>query len=183
MMLEILGPRWTGPRYTLESAVRRFLRARSRSYLGRLLGDRGFAVAAAVSLAATGMTGALPPVELSDVVAGTGGFVMNGIAAYDFAGFSVSDAGDVNGDGWADLIVGAYIADPGGNTNAGESYVVLGRLDCPGDCGGDNDANVGIVDFLGLLSQWGGPGTCDFDGGGVGIVDFLEMLANWGPCP
>ena len=53
---------------------------------------------------------------------------------------------------------------------------------CPWDCGGDNDNNVGIVDFLALLSQWGTPGTCDFDGGGVGIVDFLKLLANWGPC-
>ena len=54
---------------------------------------------------------------------------------------------------------------------------------CPWNCGGDNDGNVGIVDFLALLSQWGSPGSCDFDGGGVGIVDFLALLANWGPCP
>ena len=55
---------------------------------------------------------------------------------------------------------------------------------CPWDCGGDNDGNVGIVDFLALLANWGGPeDPCDFDGGGVSIVDFLELLANWGPCP
>ena len=48
---------------------------------------------------------------------------------------------------------------------------------------GDNDGNVGIVDFLELLAQWDGGGSCDFDGGGVGIVDFLALLANWGPCP
>ncbi len=53
---------------------------------------------------------------------------------------------------------------------------------CPWDCG-DGDGTAGIVDFLALLAQWGGPGNCDFDGGGVGIVDFLELLANWGPCP
>jgi len=53
---------------------------------------------------------------------------------------------------------------------------------CPWDCG-DNDGNVGIVDFLFLLVQFGTPGSCDFDGGGVGINDFLELLANWGPCP
>ncbi len=47
----------------------------------------------------------------------------------------------------------------------------------------NDDGNVGIVDFLALLGQWGGPGSCDFDGGGVGITDFLELLANWGPCP
>jgi len=54
---------------------------------------------------------------------------------------------------------------------------------CPWDCGGDNDGNTGITDFLALLAQWGGLGSCDFDGGGVGINDFLELLANWGPCP
>jgi len=53
---------------------------------------------------------------------------------------------------------------------------------CPWNCA-DADGNVGIVDFLALLAQWGGPGTCDFDGGGVGINDFLALLANWGPCP
>ena len=36
---------------------------------------------------------------------------------------------------------------------------------------------------LELLAQWGGGGSCDFDGGGIGINDFLELLANWGPCP
>lgn len=54
---------------------------------------------------------------------------------------------------------------------------------CPWDCGGDNDGTVGIVDFLALLAQWGGSGSCDFDGGGVGITDFLALLVYWGPCP
>jgi len=52
------------------------------------------------------------------------------------------------------------------------------------DCAGDNNDNVGIVDFLALLAQWGQVGaSCDFDGDGVGITDFLTLLANWGPCP
>ena len=55
---------------------------------------------------------------------------------------------------------------------------------CRWDCGGDHDGNVGIVDFLALLAQWGQVGTsCDFDGGGVGIVAFLDLLAHWGACP
>ncbi len=69
------------------------------------------------------------PVNLSDVAAGTGGFVINGIDPGDFSGFSVSGAGDVNGDGLADVIVGADLADPGGNLSAGESYVVFGKAD------------------------------------------------------
>jgi hypothetical protein len=41
-------------------------------------------------------------VELSDIAAGTGGFVINGESAGDFSGHSVSNAGDVNGDGLDD---------------------------------------------------------------------------------
>ncbi|MDJ0648962.1 MAG: calcium-binding protein [Xenococcaceae cyanobacterium MO_188.B19] len=60
---------------------------------------------------------------------GTNGFVINGIDSGDLSGFSVSNAGDVNGDGFDDLIIGAYLADPNGNGNAGESYVVFGGAD------------------------------------------------------
>jgi Ca2+-binding RTX toxin-like protein len=67
-------------------------------------------------------------VELSDVEAGTGGFVINGVSEYDFAGSSVSGAGDVNGDGFGDLIVGAESDDPNG-PNSGASFVVFGKTD------------------------------------------------------
>lgn len=94
----------------------------------------------------------MPPVNLSDVAAGIGGFVINGIDPNDRSGLSVSGAGDVNGDGLADLIVGAYGANAGGSLFAGESYVIFGPS-CPWDCGGDNDGVVGIVDFLELLAH------------------------------
>jgi hypothetical protein len=38
-------------------------------------------------------------------------------------------AGDVNGDGLDDLIVGAYQADPNNKSSAGKSYVVFGKQD------------------------------------------------------
>lgn len=57
---------------------------------------------------------------------GANGFSMEGVAAGDFSGRAVSDAGDINGDGVADLIVGAYFADPNGGSS-GSSYVVFGK--------------------------------------------------------
>jgi hypothetical protein len=67
---------------------------------------------------------------LATLVAGDGsaGFVLNGIDVLDYSGRSVSAARDVNGDGIGDLIMGAFGADADGRANAGESYVVLGRL-------------------------------------------------------
>jgi hypothetical protein len=38
-------------------------------------------------------------IELSAIAAGIGGFVINGESARDYSGCSVSNAGDVNGDG------------------------------------------------------------------------------------
>ena len=56
----------------------------------------------------------------------TNGFRLDGVAEFDFSGWSVSGAGDVNNDGADDLIIGAYLADSNG-TNSGSSYVVFGR--------------------------------------------------------
>ena len=68
-------------------------------------------------------------INLSAIASGTGGFVINGEDLRDSSGDSVSNAGDVNGDGLDDLIVGAYAADPSSKTNAGRSYVIFGKKD------------------------------------------------------
>ncbi len=57
---------------------------------------------------------------------GSNGFRLDGIDANDASGSSVASAGDVNGDGFDDILVGAYRGDPGGDSYAGETYVVFG---------------------------------------------------------
>jgi len=67
------------------------------------------------------------PVQLSDLD-GINGFQLDGEAAGDESGYSVRRAGDVNGDGIYDVIVGAHFADPSGKSNAGRSYVIFGHM-------------------------------------------------------
>src|SRR5687768_3872875 len=70
-------------------------------------------------------------IDLADITAGDGslGFVLQGERAYDQSGRSVALAGDVNGDGFDDLIVGAWAAGgpADGRDFAGDSYVIFGQ--------------------------------------------------------
>lgn len=74
-------------------------------------------------------TGAGPgSINLTEVANGKGGFAITGHAKEDNSGSQVATAGDVNGDGAADLLVGALWND-GGGINAGRSYVIFGKND------------------------------------------------------
>ena len=72
---------------------------------------------------ASGFTAAINLSSLN----GSNGFRLDGVAADDRLGWSAASAGDVNGDGYADMIVSAYQADPNSRSNAGSSYVVFGN--------------------------------------------------------
>lgn len=52
---------------------------------------------------------------------GTNGFRIKGAATGDRIATSLSAAGDVNGDGFDDIVIGAISADPQGRDTAGVS--------------------------------------------------------------
>ena len=70
-------------------------------------------------------TGFAPAIALASLN-GTSGFRLEGIGEADRNGWAVSAAGDVNGDGFDDLISSAVGSSVAG-TNAGSCYVVFGR--------------------------------------------------------
>ncbi|NKI36207.1 choice-of-anchor D domain-containing protein [Wenzhouxiangella sp. XN79A] len=57
---------------------------------------------------------------------GSDGFSIDGEASPDRLGWAVAGAGDVNGDGLDDLLLGAPLASPNG-TESGRSYLLFGR--------------------------------------------------------
>jgi len=73
-----------------------------------------------------GSTIGFPSTFDSSTINGTNGFVIKGIAGSDYTGWSAEGAGDVNGDGIKDIIIGALWADPNGN-KSGKAYIVFGR--------------------------------------------------------
>jgi hypothetical protein len=87
------------------------------------------------------------------------GFAILGGAEYDRAGFSVASAGDVNGDGFDDVIVGAYLQD-GGGASAGAAYIVFGRA-----------SGLGTIDLAALAPARGfmirGDAANDYAGSSV----------------
>jgi hypothetical protein len=87
--------------------------------------DQGTAYGAGASYVVFGKTSGFTSLLDVTTLDGTNGFRINGTASYDQAGNSVSGAGDINGDGFDDLIVGARFADQNGSYS-GSTYVVFG---------------------------------------------------------
>ena len=107
---------------------------------------------------------------------GSNGFVLNGIDSRDYSGFSVSGAGDINGDGIHDLIIGALGADPNGNDRAGETYVVFGsdeEFDASLDLSTLNGSNGFVLNGIDFRDHSGRSVSGAGDINGDGIDDLI----------
>ncbi|MDB5472466.1 MAG: hypothetical protein JWR84_4026 [Caulobacter sp.] len=106
--------------------------------------------------------GLLPGATLASVD-GTNGFQINGVAARD-ALCAVAGAGDVNGDGYDDLVLGAPEADPN-SRYSGSTYVVFGG---PGP-------HAAVLSLASLNGDNGfrldGEGIDNYSGFSVGLAD------------
>jgi len=127
-----------------------------------------------------GMGGLL---ELS-AINGFNGFVINGADRDSLSGVSVSAAGDVNGDGIGDLIIGANLASPNGKNHAGESYVVFGS-EVVGSSGSvelaELDGSDGFVINGADENDWSGiqvSGAGDVNGDGFDDVIIGAVFAD-----
>jgi hypothetical protein len=78
---------------------------------------------------------------VTDVGLGSADAIFTGEAADDLTGQAVSSAGDTNGDGYDDILIGAVEDDDGG-TDAGAAYIVLGDLSVTGGSLSGADAKL-----------------------------------------
>ncbi len=110
----------------------------------------------------------------------------------DQFGYSVDGAGDVNGDGFADLIVGANGRDPGGLESAGSVYVYSGadgaqlwRIDgaavedwLGSSVSGAGDVNAdGYDDFI--IGAWGADPGGRVDAGSALVFSGIDRSLLW----
>ncbi len=99
-----------------------------------------------------------------------------GEANYDNAGVSINSVGDVNGDGYEDILIGAHNNDEG-NNNAGKVYLIWGKEKA---WQRDNSLTQADVSFIGEM-EYDNAGIAiayagDVNGDGLG--DFLIGAPN-----
>jgi Ca2+-binding RTX toxin-like protein len=107
-------------------------------------------------------------INLTDVANGTGGFSLNSNQGQAQLGFAVSAGGDINGDGLADLLIGAPAATVNSLTQAGQTYVLYGK-DFSNDTVSLTEGTTGndsLSGTSGANSLIGGQGDDTLSGGG-----------------
>ena len=152
--------------------------------IGANLADRPGAMPAATGEdagAAYVVFGAATPANVDLNATDTASIRINGSLASDSAGFAVTGVGDVNGDGRADVAVGAPGVDLQLGADSGATYVVYGRA---GAAGAAHSVDLGALGGEGLTIE---AGRADDRGGSAlsagdlnrdGRVDLLVGAPN-----
>ncbi|WP_287128166.1 integrin alpha [Candidatus Cyanaurora vandensis] len=114
----------------------------------------------------------LPPVNANF------GFGIVGVENGDLSGNSISNAGDVNGDGLDDILVGAPKANPLGRFNPGEAYLIFGKTDTATVDLADIRAGIGgfAMPGVGTSNNYDNTGTSVSGAGDVngdGLADLI----------
>lgn len=91
------------------------------------------------------------PIDLSNL--NNKGFTVEGSEFISNAGWSVSSAGDINGDGFKDLLIGATNDGNNGPGIVGESYVIFGKENFNSTINLDNSDQFGVNDGLIIISN------------------------------
>lgn len=117
---------------------------------------------------------ALPSLPTTSLGAADG-FQAAGLNADDQLGSAVAGLGDINGDGYGDVLFTAPSADPDGTTSAGEAYVVFGSTNLPASIAlADlNGTNGFVISGANAQARAGSAAAAAGDFNGDGRRDFL----------
>lgn len=128
----------------------------------------GSAAAVGQAYVVFGQAGGLGDLDLTTL--GDAGFLISGAEPASALGFSVASAGDVNGDGFDDLLLGAF----GTARDGGAAFLIFGRAD------GFTDLATGALGAAGIrldgLSRFAATGYSVASAGDMNGDGFDEML-------